>query len=373
MASAPAAFTGSCWPGPTEQLLLRAALLDDPEATAAWREWLAGDRLESAHVSERRLLPPVYRNLMRLEADGPEMGRLRGIHRHDWYRNQLLFDAASRLITVLEEAGIRTMVLKGAALAVLHYRDAGSRTMGDVDVLVPQGEAARAIEVAAAAGWGPDPAAPAGLLGTFHAWTYSNGEGGLVDLHWRAFAYSRADESDLWDNTVPLELSGVPTRAMGPADELVHVLVHGLEWNPVSPIRWIPDAVSVIRSQDGDIDWQRFSSLVTRHGFSASAAELLAYLRANFTGQVPAAVVERLRATPSSRRERRLQSALVGRPHRLRRSLRIHWAAYRALHPPAERGDGRIGFARFVATRWRLGGIRDLPRFVLHKLSLRLR
>jgi hypothetical protein len=245
--------------------------------------------------------------------------------------------------------------------------------MSDVDVLVPPELAARAIELARAGGWQPDPPEPPDLLAAFHAWTYSDGEAGLVDQHWRAFAYSSADESDLWQNTVPLDLAGVHTRAMAPADELVHVIVHGLEWNPVSPIRWIPDSVSVLRSSGGELDWSRFTALVTRHGFAASAAELLDYVRVTFTDSIPESVVQELRATPATRRERALQRALIGRPHRLRRALRIHLAAYRALNPPAARGARRIGFARFVARRWRLGGARDLPRFALRKLGLRLR
>jgi hypothetical protein len=368
-----AVFDGSCWPAPTEELLLKAALLDGAEAPAAWRQWLAGERLESAHVSERRLLPAVYRNMVRLGIEDTELGRLRGIHRQDWYRNQLLFDAAGQLVAALEAAGVPTLVLKGAALVMLHYGDAGSRAMGDVDVLVPPELATRAIELARDEGWHADPPAPPDLLAIFHAWTYSDGGAGMVDLHWRAFPYSRADERDLWENTVPLELGAARTRAPCPADQLAHVIGHGLEWNAVSPVRWIPDVVAVLRSPEHEIDWDRFCSLVTHHGFALPAADMLRYLRESFEPAVPEQVIERLRATPASRRERRVQEALMGRPYHVRRAIRLHRAAYRALDAPAARGARPLGFARFVVARWRLHGWSDLPRYVRHKLSLRLR
>jgi hypothetical protein len=368
-----ASFDGSCWPDPSEELLLKASLLGGAEAPAAWRQWLAGERLESAHVSERRLLPAVYRNMVRLGTEDTELGRLRGIHRQDWYRNQLLFDAAGQLVAALEAADIPTLVLKGAALVTLHYRDAGSRAMGDVDVLVPPELAARAIELAVDEGWHADPPAPPDVLTIFHAWTFSDGGAGVVDLHWRAFPHSRADERDLWENTVPLELGAARTRALCPAYELAHVIVHGLAWNVVSPVRWIPDVVAVLRSSDGEVDWDRFCSLVTRHGFARSAAEMLGYVREAFAPAVPEQVVAQLRSTSESRRERRLQQALMGRPYRLRRALRVHRAAYGALDATAARGARRMGFARFVLCRWRLARWADLPKHLHHKLSLRLR
>jgi hypothetical protein len=366
-------FGGSCWPGPEEELLLKAALLDGVEAADAWRSWQAGDRLERAQLSERRLLPAVCRNLVRLGVDDHELGRLRGIHRYDWYRNQLLFDASARLIEALEARGVPTLVLKGAALATLHYRDVGSRPMSDVDVLVPPELAVRAIDAARQAGWSADPPPPRDLLSVSHAWSYRNGSDGPVDLHWRAFAYSHADERDLWTRAVPLALASARTRAMSPADELFHVCVHGLEWNPVSPIRWVPDAVWVMRSAGGDLDWETLCSMATRHGFSRTIAELLAYLRATFGAEVPSAVVARLGAVATSRRDRNLENALMARPHRVRRSMRIHWAAYRALKCAHARGARRINFATFLLQRWRLGGLADLPRFAVHKLGLRLR
>src|SRR4051812_1297061 len=123
-AGLPAAITeplGRSAPNAREELLLRAALLEGPDAALAWRAWLGGGALEAAHGGERRLMGAVYRNLARLGADAPELVRLRGIHRSDWYRNQLLFAAAADAIGLLHGAGIPTLVVKGAALAAVHY------------------------------------------------------------------------------------------------------------------------------------------------------------------------------------------------------------------------------------------------------------
>src|SRR5207253_4971638 len=101
------------------------------------------------------LLPMVYRNLQASPIAEPLLPRLKGSYRYWWCSNQDLFYQASRLIETLHAAGIPTLVLKGAATAVLHYRDAGVRPMADVDVLVPPGRARDAIRCLERQGWRP--------------------------------------------------------------------------------------------------------------------------------------------------------------------------------------------------------------------------
>jgi hypothetical protein len=311
----------------------------------------------------------VYRNLVRHGADDPELARLRGIHRHDWYRNQVLFAAAAQLIETLRSAGVPTLVLKGAPLAVAHYDDAGSRPMGDVDVLVPPEQAATAVAVLEEAGWWPDPQAAPDMLAVRHAWSFRDEAEGHVDLHWRAFAYSCAEERHLWDAAVPLTLAGTHTHTLCAADQLLLVCVHGLGSNPVSPVRWVPDAIALIPTTD----WDRFCRMAVRHRSAYTAAAALAYLRATFAPEIPEPVLARLRATPTARGERRLHHAMVGRPHHVRRAMLIHRAAYRALASAPAQGARRVSFLSFLLQRWEVDRLGAVPRFAAHKLADRYR
>jgi len=74
------------------------------------------------------------------------MGMLTGAYRRSWYRNQFLFDAAAKLIDQLAAAGVPVLVIKGAALCTLHYRDIGARPMDDVDMLVAPEHARLAMD-----------------------------------------------------------------------------------------------------------------------------------------------------------------------------------------------------------------------------------
>jgi hypothetical protein len=146
-----------------------------------------------------------------------------------------------------------------------------------------------------------------------------------------------------------------------------------LAWNPVSPVRWVADAAALLRASGGAFDWDRFCVIAARHRSAYAAAAATAYLQATFAPAIPNSVVERLRATPASRGERRLHDAMVGRPHRVRRAMQIHWAAYRALGSPPVPGTRRVSFPRFLLQRWEVDGIGAVPAFARDKLAERHR
>src|SRR5712691_11019679 len=124
-------------PNSEQQLLLRAALLPDERARAAWEALGPGfdpDRLDS---DSKGLLGLLFRNLRKLGVEDPRLGRFKGIYRLTWFKNQLLFHAADGLLAALERADIPTILLKGAALVTTAYRDVGLRAMADFDILIP--------------------------------------------------------------------------------------------------------------------------------------------------------------------------------------------------------------------------------------------
>ena len=64
---------------PNQLLLLRAALGSGDEALASWSAWKERVGLDRAEAASQRLLPLVYRNLVRLGADDPELPKLKGL------------------------------------------------------------------------------------------------------------------------------------------------------------------------------------------------------------------------------------------------------------------------------------------------------
>ena len=67
-------------------------------------------------------------------------------------KNQQKHRVFSLVQSIFQQENIPVIALKGIALASSYYNDEGTRPMGDIDILVPEGEGIRALELLIAAG-----------------------------------------------------------------------------------------------------------------------------------------------------------------------------------------------------------------------------
>jgi len=322
---------------PPQELLLRAAVMDGPAAVAAWQAWSRTVNIETdLDHGSFRLLSLVYVNLQRLRVDDPLMGRLKGIYRQAWSRNQTLFHDLAPVVERLRAAGIRTLLLKGAPLSLLHYRNNGARPMSDLDLLVPHGQARAAHDLLVAAGWTATPVLTEGLLRYDHSVPLTNAAGRELDLHWRLFhGCCAAAEDEFWEGAVPVTMAGATTLAPNVTDLLFHTVIHGMAWNPEPPIRWVADALALLRTPDAAVDWPRLLRLAERHRVSLRLRNGLEYLCGRFGAPVPPAVLTALRRRFVGHFERQeyrfLQTPLEVRKARPYLTLAYHFFVYRRL------------------------------------------
>jgi hypothetical protein len=353
-------------------LLLRAALADGDEATRAWSEWKqAVGGIQNVDAGSFRLLPLVYRNLLAADPTDPALPVLRGLHRQVWVSNQLLMRWASEVLAALHAAGVATLVLKGAALAPLHYPDLGARPMDDLDLLVSEGNAGKAMDVLERLGFRPERPTARDAIGIRHAETFEDSDNRVVDLHSSLFWGGAAPASMLWDAAVPLELGGVETAALGPADQLFHVCLHGTSWNRMPPVRWIADATVLIRSAGRELDWSRLVRMAAATRRTVPLRAALEVLRDRLDVAVPDAVLDRLARTPVSPLDRAAYGALARSPS-LYRYLGTTWLAWRAhrdythASPP---GAGRLGFPAYLQRVAVVDAPWKLPLELVHRIG----
>jgi len=348
---------GGAFPTPEQELLLRAALLPAPAALAAWRAWQSRVSLErELDASSFRLLSLLYSNLRRIGASDPSLGKLKGIYRRVWYQNQLLFHSAAAVLRALHSAGLETIILKGAALTILHYGDYGLRPMSDFDVLVPAHKRRAAIDVLASSGWQPmlrpSDKLTDSVLDIRQAWGFENAQQQQFDLHWHVLKDSRAPnaDDDFWLAAVPLQVADVPARALNPTDQLLHVCVHGLVWDSTPPIRWVSDALTILNGSLSELDWTRMVAQACKHHVTIPLRAALAYLSDSFAAAIPPQVLADLSTAPVWGIERRYYRALASQPGLLG-FIPVLWYRYRLDLAAAGRTgipSALLGFPRYL-------------------------
>ena len=289
---------GSPFPTREQEILLKAVLLDGDEAVKHWKNWSADWDVEGYLDSGSfRLLPLLYRNLSRMKVDDEKMMLLKGIYKQSWCKNMKLFNDSVEFLEILRSNNIPTLLLKGPSLTIQYYRDYGVRPMSDIDVLIPKNNAEDGIRILQEHGWKPEfPEYLEYNLRYGRSMMFYNSEGFEFDLHWYPFFESLINGSDaeFWANAIPLDFNGFGTLALCPTDNLLHTIIHGVKWNPEPPIRWIADAMAILRSEDQSVDWQRFTDMVDKFKVTLKIREAFNYLHQNFNAPIPQSVLSAL-------------------------------------------------------------------------------
>lgn len=363
----------TCWPSEEQELLLQAALLPPEQAGEPFVQWQNVSNPDDVDEGSRRLYPLLHRNLRRGGVETPYDAVMWHAYVETSGRNQKLIRTLERVLGHLYDAGVPALVLKGAALTVLHYRDRGTRPMNDLDVMVPIELVDRALHVLRDEGWDPvrtDSSRPTAQLHLRHAVSLRQGDD-EVDLHWHALsACMDADlDADFWDASVDLLVGGQRSRALAPTDQLLHAFVHGVRYNDFPPLRWIADAHVVINSSRSELDWDRLLLLSRRYRLAAYTSAALTYLDGLFPTIVPQSVLAAANSLPVSRQDRREFERMIRTSYWLPKQ----WYRYRRSEPDRNMLGAAFGFVDRLQMAYGLDHAYQLPLRVAAGMHRRMR
>jgi len=235
---------------------------------------------------------------------------------------------------------VPAMTLKGLALTLESYRDAGVRSMGDIDVAVPRSLARKAVDALVENGWKAEvtPLTGARIAGSpdvarwtvgprptrdfdddyfdaRHAHGFGKADGVEVDLHWfllQGNCEPGIDDS-VWAHARPLTVAGITALSPSPADHLLLLLAHGARWNPIPPVRWVADAVTLIRTEP-ELAWEKVVESARRRDLVLVARNLLGYLEKRFAVGVPAIITRELNDLAVTKGQQRSYEVRVSPP-----------------------------------------------------------
>lgn len=284
-----------CFPSEAQRLLIEICLNDDPHSLReSWEHWVVSVEIDHIEAASQRLLPLATERLTKagIGSGHSEWPRMRGMVRHAWTRNQVHVHRLAPLLARWDAAGLPHLLLKGLPLAFTVYPGPGARPMDDVDVLVPFTEGARAAQMLLDSGWRALSAIPSGAPGdmawrALHGAGFASPDGLQIDLHWNALEECGAPKADasFWERAVPFATGPLRSRQLCPADTLLHIITHGMRANPISSIRWIVDAMLLLRA--GKVDWAILCRECERRRLALPVYHGLEYLRSAHTAPVP--------------------------------------------------------------------------------------
>lgn len=366
-----------CWPTPAQELLLRAALLQGEHALESWNEWRRNVNIDVIDYGSHRMVPQLYRNLQRHGVKDPLMDRLKGVYRYYLYKNEILMHRIGSLLAAFEEARIETMVLKGAALIQLYYRESGLRPMLDADVLVHPHQTEQAMQLLTRLQWKPFRyLQPRNRIPIVHSTPFEDNGGRQVDLHWHLFweCFNASDDDDYWENAVPIQVGGAQTLALSATDQLLHTCWHGARWNEVPPIRWVADAMTILGASAAEIDWASLLKKAQKHRIVLPVRDSLEYLKKKFDAPVPDSVLESLWAVRVSKLERENYEMTLNpmAPPTTGKILRMLYYDYRWLSSSTSARSKTLVFAKHLQARWNIDRLWHVPLYMSMRMVRRV-
>jgi hypothetical protein len=236
---------------------------------------------------------------------GPTDAELVSLH-GDVRRRAAMFELKrDRVLALLDSARVRSLLLKGAALACSVYDEPGQRDMEDLDLLVRPRELKRALRALAEDGY-------RGPATRQELWAYRRHHFHIplehprsiyVEIHWaltRPHSPVRIDPSAVFEQGRELVLDGGLPRLAPRAEHMIlHLVLQNLQ-EGYSRLARIVDIDRVVATGNG-LDWEFLAEEARRGNLGSPLALSLQLARLLLGTSVPDAVMRELRPPATAR------------------------------------------------------------------------
>jgi hypothetical protein len=219
------------------------------------------------------IAPLIYRNGRDLRKTGPAAAafeKLRAAYLANAARNALLFQELQKVLETFREHTKSTIVLKGAALAEMVYRDRALRPMADLDLLVRQQDLIEIEEILNALEYTLDEKQQSTREWCFEhhyrlAFVKRVCSSVVIrcEIHWhldRPALPFAIDTEGVWKRATAARIAGVPALILSAEDLLLHLCLHTCKHGLIGVFRAFCDIAEVVRRFRQDLYWEQVVS-----------------------------------------------------------------------------------------------------------------
>ncbi len=363
--------TSAGWPDKQKKLLLQSAFLTDSDQVGfCWEQWLDHINWNRIDQATRTILPVVLQNLLIHDITvAPDVQTYIQKQYFDSYiQNQLVFKQAVTLIQQLQQAGFKTLALKGMPLALQYYNKLGLRFMSDVDLLIPTHQAFDCIAYMQKLDWKPSPRNPENFSNDFiavsHGYEFYHSDGRKIDLHWHVMhecCQPNAD-NDFWEAAIPFNFSGITIHALNPADQLLHTCVHSARFGSSTPLKSLVDVMLIVNRSPVDLDWKRLLHQAQKRKIILPVRETLFYVSQYLNARIPNYILEQFQQTPVTKYQQ-IEYEYKRQNYHLKKFGYVPIMIFDYL-----RLRHHIGLWQYLHCFWGTGNNRETLRFFLNEI-----
>lgn len=230
--------------------------------------------------------------------------------------------------------------------------------MGNMDLMVPAPYAAEARRLLTSTGWHSTANPLDSAAALLHGLRFQDRAGHQLNLQWHALVgSSRASADDgLWARAESVAIEGTTARVLAPADQLLHVCVHGLRWSQVPAIRWVADVMAILNSAADRMDWDLLVEEARTRRVVLQMRRALDYVRVAFAVSALDRVCRQLGSLRSTIGDR-IDFEVRLRPPSLGQMIVVSWFDHRRLHDDTPWFSRCLGFPGYLRS---LGGLHSL-------------
>lgn len=306
------------WPEGGRLLLLHAAINPDEEtARQALMDWLAKNNLDDVAFPEHRLFSAITTRFGRSLKELAEYPRLVGLQRLHWTQSRLAVSQNLPPLRQFVDAGMKVVLLKGAARIALDPTEQKSRTAFDLDLLLPDGDFEAAVEILISQGWessrGESALGLTARISSVRARNFKKGRFGDIDLHRCAFQHVHAsapDDALMLSDARAATYYGVPVFVPSVEERLVMATGHGA-WDGHHHSDWLVDIAAMLKTEA--IDWQNVYRIAKARRLRGPSAIALSFLAQEMNLSIPHEVLRKFGAHRPRARLRNIPELVMAR------------------------------------------------------------
>ncbi len=230
---------------------------------------------------------------------------LQNAYAKTWMQNQILINEVETLTAQLTRKEIPVVLLKGIHYGLAYYPDAGTRPMGDADLLVPRRQIHTAVQIAKSLGYQDFlPEAAPGLNNLLaNAFCLRKDNNAVIEIHHSLIAAESFNFSApmdwFWAQTETFNnprFSGV--LVLSPNAQMLYACAHAMlqHGGHNASLRWFYDIDQIIRANAARLEWNLLPEQARQLEWSSAVTAALERACAYFHTSIPQDAREHLAA-----------------------------------------------------------------------------